>query len=565
MFEAVRRMFCGKRLYFAVIAIALLFSLSLFGAGADAASLVDAQRKVVSEGGYAGLANKANTDGKVRLIINLNQQFTPMGQLQAAEAQSQISSISAAQTDLIDSLAGHNISNVTSFKYTPQMAVIADKAALDALIASSAVSSVEEDVPVPHTLDLSVPRIGAPTVWNTYGYTGAGVYVAILDTGVDKTHPFLTGAVVSEACYSSTGSGTGYTYQSVCPGAVTESTATDSALPYGGACVTGDCDHGTHVSGISSGRDNGSFSGVARGSGIIAIQVFTRFNDYSSCGGTGSHCALSYTSDQVKGLQRVYELRNTYNISSVNMSLGGGRYYASADCDYDSRKASIDTLKSVNIATVISSGNSYYKDSMGAPGCISSAVSVGATTDADAVADYSNSASFLSLLAPGSGINSSIPGGGYASWNGTSMAAPHVTGAWALLKQANPSATVDQILGALQSTGVSITDTNSIAKPRIQVDSAFLALPCHQKPVNKSGTANYYATIQTGYNALTSGQTALMREMEFAEDLVLAAASPASLKGGYDCAFSPSSGFTTVHGKLTITGAAVTIDKVKIR
>lgn len=70
-----------------------------------------------------------------------------------------------------------------------------------------------------------------------------------------------------------------------------------------------------------------------------------------------------------------------------------------------------------------------------------------------------HSASFLSLLAPGESINSSVPGGGFAFFNGTSMAAPHVAGAWALLKQQTPSASVNTLLSNLQSTGLGVTDT----------------------------------------------------------------------------------------------------------
>jgi subtilisin family serine protease len=156
------------------------------------------------------------------------------------------------------------------------------------------------------------------------------------------------------------------------------------------------------------------------------------------------------------------------------MSLGGGQY--TTYCDSDTRKTAIDNLRAANIATVISSGNSYYTAAMGAPACISTAVSVGATTKSDVVSSFSNSADILNLLAPGSDILSSIPGGSYASWDGTSMAAPHVAGAWAVLKQAKPNATVTELLKALVSTGKSVTDTRSGAgnrvKPRINLLSA---------------------------------------------------------------------------------------------
>ncbi len=137
----------------------------------------------------------------------------------------------------------------------------------------------------------------------------------------------------------------------------------------------------------------------------------------------------------------------------------------------------------MGIATVISSGNNGYPDSTGAPGCISTAVTVGATTKGDVVATYSNSASFVDVLAPGSSINSSIPGGGFDSWNGTSMAAPHVAGAFAVLRQAYPTLTVDQIEDALKSTGLPVSDSPrgaaaplAITKPRIRVKEAFDAL-----------------------------------------------------------------------------------------
>src|SRR4030042_2192729 len=100
---------------------------------------------------------------------------------------------------------------------------------------------MEEDSPVPATLNLSVPRIGASTM-HTSGLTGSGIAVAILDTGVDKNHPFLSGSVISEACYSTNSSTFGSS--SLCPGGVSESTAGGSAMPYGGNCPAGACRHG---------------------------------------------------------------------------------------------------------------------------------------------------------------------------------------------------------------------------------------------------------------------------------------------------------------------------------
>jgi len=124
---------------------------------------------------------------------------------------------------------------------------------------------------------------------------------------------------------------------------------------------------------------------------------------------------------------------------------------------------------------------------MHAPACISSAISVGATTNSDQIwisgFGGSNTASFLDLLAPGRFIQSAVPGGGLGFKSGTSMATAHVTGAWAVLKQLVPYASVDQILSAIEDSGKLIVDTRpsnagkeDVIKPRIQVDQALLVL-----------------------------------------------------------------------------------------
>ena len=282
------------------------------------------------------------------------------------------------------------------------------------------------------------------------GFTGSGQVVAVLDTGVDSAHPFLAGKVVEEACFTSNrvaGSGN-------CPNGTSTQTGPGSGVPC--TYAPSGCRHGTHVAGIAAGRGS-TFSGVAKDANVMSVQVFSRFTG-SICASSGEDpCTRSYVSDQMAGLERVFALRFTRNFSSVNMSIVGGRF--TSNCDTDPRKAIIDNLRSAGIATVISSGNDGFTDSMGAPACISSAVSVGSTTKFDTLSSFSDSASFLSLLAPGENINSSVPGGGFAFFSGTSMAAPHVAGAWALLKQHDSSASVTALLSNLQKTGLPVTDT----------------------------------------------------------------------------------------------------------
>src|SRR5262249_621806 len=157
-------------------------------------------------------------------------------------------------------------------------------------------------------------------------------------------------------------------------------------------------------------------------------------------------------------LEHVYSLRNSYAISSVNMSLGGGTFTSSCDNTVPGLTTIINSLRGADIATVIAAGNDGVTNAISFPGCISSAISVGSTTKSNRVCSFSNSANSLSLLAPGSSIISSIPGGGFATASGTSMATPHVTGALAVLKSAKPTASVAELLADLQNGGLPITD-----------------------------------------------------------------------------------------------------------
>jgi len=476
-----------KCLAFSVIALAL-FTLLLSWSNALAQSWVDEtpstqpteqqpsllpnpqptpaspELKIAVEGGYEALLGKIQQHGMARVIVKLDVPFTPLGKLNEIQTTETLQAIQQAQSALQQNLSGFNINNLILFQYIPFAAVDVDAAALEALANLPFVTQIEENGLHKVNLDLSTPRIGAPLVW-ARGFDGSGIAVAVLDSGVQKTHPFLQGKVISEACYSTNNAYEGSV--SLCPGGVSQSTALDSAMPYlSGVCPPSVCDHGTHVAGIISGGTGLGLSGVAPGASLIAIQVFSYFPQDNDI--------YTWSSDYILGLERVYALRNTYPIAAVNMSFGGSSYSDQNSCDIQNQavKAAIDNLRSVNILSVIASGNLGSSTSISRPACISSAVSVGATDDSDQVASYSNSADFLTLLAPGSAINSSIPPDQYASWNGTSMAAPHAAAAFALLRQAKPNATSNELLNALVSSGVSIIDQrNSIAKPRIQVNA----------------------------------------------------------------------------------------------
>jgi subtilisin family serine protease len=198
--------------------------------------------------------------------------------------------------------------------------------------------------------------------------------------------------------------------------------------------------------------------------------VGSKFNLQSDCGSSPAPCVRFFFSDVIGGLERVLRLRNQFDIASVNMSLGGGIFDSACDDEVPALTTIIKKLSNNNnkIGVVVASGNDGSNDGIGIPACISRAIAVGSTTKADNVSSFSNHHDLVALMAPGSSIRSSVPGGGFAFFNGTSMATPHVAGAWALMKQARPNATVDEVRDAFSITGVDVTRAG-VTKPRINV------------------------------------------------------------------------------------------------
>lgn len=457
------------------------------------------------------LRDQAIELGRVRVIVGLRIPFAPEGHLGAATIAEQRAEIQAMQTEVLNLLpaSARLDGNVTRFDTIPFFAISVTPAELDILQDAPGVTSIHEDKTSQPTLNYSVPYIGGEVSWGQ-GFSGAGQTVAILDTGVDKNHPFLASKVVAEACYSTKITSLGI--ESLCPGGVDSSTATGSGTNCTG--IDG-CEHGTHVAGIVAGHDT-SLAGVAKDAKLIAMQVFSKFTKSQDCGGSAP-CIKVLDSDYIKGLERVFALKSTHSIAAVNMSIGGGRYYSQSTCDIDNLpgKTAIDNLRSVGIPVIISSGNNGYPDSLSSPACISSAISVGSTwaragenwfgscidfnSKLDQISCFSNSASFLKLLAPGSNINSSVPGGTYALLSGTSMASPHVAGTWAILKQRQPTADVPTLLNALTRTGTYIFDPlNGISKPRINIDYAIQSLGDTPAPQLYSAVLPYARATQAG-------------------------------------------------------------------
>lgn len=453
---------------------------------------------------FAALRERLQQEGgKIRVIVRLNTDFTPEADLPTAETLDQRATIDRAASSLEAEL-GAEAEAFESLDRLPIAILVADAQALAALQNSPRVLSIQEDVPEQMQLAESTALIGASGAFGAHaaGYTGAGYSVAILDVGVDKLHPFLSGRVVVEACFSTSYSGS-YTTTTLCPNGQAEQHGNDAARP----CSVNNldplkaCDHGTHVAGIaaghqyatmvSAGNASAIYDGVAPDANIVAVQVFSRMDTASQCGGAAyTPCYLTFPSDQLKALNWLSTVASTYNLASINMSLGGTTKYT-ANCDSDTRKVGIDNLRAAGVVTFIAAGNSGWTDGVSAPGCISSVVTVGSTRDggpaatpADSISSFSNSSSLVEMWAPGEWIQSSTLNSQFTLKAGTSMATPHVAGGYLVFKQMYPADSVDTLLSRMYSAGVLVTDPrNGITKPRLALNTSLPSAFTDSSPV----------------------------------------------------------------------------------
>src|SRR5215203_2648932 len=239
----------------------------------------------------------------------------------------------------------------------------------------------------------------------TFNWTGSGVRAYVIDTGIRTSHSQFGGR------------------------------AQNVFDAFGGSGA--DCNgHGTHVSGTIG----GSTYGVAKSVSLHGVRVL-------NCSGSGSNSGVIAGVDFVRS--------NRINPAVANMSLGGG---ASSALD-----TAVNNLSNSGVTIAVAAGNSNANACNSSPARAANAITVGSTTTTDARSSFSNFGTCLDLFAPGSGILSSYFSSdtATATLSGTSMASPHVAGAAALYKQANPSASAATIRNALVNNATANVVTNA--------------------------------------------------------------------------------------------------------
>ncbi|MFI4914403.1 MAG: S8 family peptidase [Steroidobacterales bacterium] len=355
-------------------------------------------------------------------------------------------------------VGGADARRVRDYQYLPMATWrLTSLAALSRLEAHPSVRVVHEDIVLHPDSVSDLGFINQPQT-AAEGATGAGTTIAVIDGGLTT----YAGGVVSDSYknYSDFGNCSG-SPPNTCRVVYNQDY-------YPGASTVGA--HGMNVSAIAL--------GVAAGANLAMFDVFN--------GGSAT------STDIIDAINSILADQATYNIVVVSMSLGDGSNNAS-QCSNSVFAAAINSLSNAGIATVAAAGNSGSKTGLGNPACVPGVVSVGAVyngaygtiqwsasadsggkcTDmsaADMVTCFSQSASYLTVLAPGTFV--SAPSTSYQI-SGTSQATPHISGSVAVLRARYPAEPVSQTVQRLTDTGTQDTDhANSLTRARVNLLAA---------------------------------------------------------------------------------------------
>ncbi|MCE5341386.1 MAG: S8 family serine peptidase [Planctomycetaceae bacterium] len=461
-------------------------------------------------------------DEKVKVIINLKQ--PEMLREKKVNWRSRESKnllhkeVKNRQDKLIDRFSANEFHLRHRFENQAGFSCEATADALEKILADPNVESVEPVEYLYKHTSQGIPLINGSVYRSTYN--GQGVAIAICDTGVDYNHPMLGGG--------------GFPNSKVIGGYDFGDSDSD---PF----PASDEGHGTCCAGIAAGDlgSTGSYiGGVAYNAKIYALKV--------------ENSAGSMTSDKIIAswdwcVTHQYDDPN-YPILVISISLGSDAGYSSyCDSSNTSYADAVSNAAAAGISIVVSSGNDGFCNSIASPACLSGTIAVGAVYDAafgnatfcvdssscasktvssscstgysatdataaDKVTSYSNVASILDVFAPSNqayttdmvGSAGYSSGDYYASFGGTSAAAPYTAGAIACLQQAAKEITggflsPSQIRDVLTSTGDNVTDTKvAITKPRVNIANAIDSLYGMKFVQIGTGTFSWYFPFHTG-------------------------------------------------------------------
>ena len=387
------------------------------------------------------------------------------------------------------------------------LAVVAPAGSARMIAALPGVASVTPSVRYHRTLDGSPAVIGAPQVWGpTLSTAGQGVKIAILDDGIDQTHPFFSPSGFTMPAGFPKGNRAYTTAKVIVARSFPPPDLHDryGKLPFDPS--PGGSEHGTHVAGIAAGDHGTTAHGPNGPVQVSGIAPMAYLGNYRVLTIPTSTVGLDGNSPEiVAGIEAA--VRDGMNV--INLSLGEPEMTPSRDIVVQA----LNGAAKAGVVPVVAAGNDF--DTLGygtidSPGSAARAITVGAATEGGAMAIFSSSGPTPYSLnlkpdvtAPGVSILSSVPRrfGTWQEFDGTSMATPHVAGAAALLLQRHPGWSVAEVKSALVLTGRPVTG-HSGEVPPTREGGGMIWLPQADDPlVFASPTSFSFGYLRRGQSA----------------------------------------------------------------
>jgi subtilisin family serine protease len=328
-----------------------------------------------------------------------------------------------------------------TYKLVPASAMRVSPAGIEALSQDPTVDFIWPDLPVHTWLNQSVPHINVPQVWNL-GFQGEGMKIGVVDTGIDPTHPDFAGRIAAKTSFV-------------------------------GGDGTDDNGHGTHVCSIAAGSgaaSEGKYRGVAPAASLYVAKVL-------DANGSGS------TSGVMAGVEWAVD----QGVNVINLSLG-----SDGACDGTDALSTLcdQAVQQHGVVVCVAAGNAGpAAGTVGSPGCARWVITIGAADDSDVIASFSSRGPTADgrikpdIVFPGVNIVAAQAAGTslgpvvaphYIRLSGTSMATPHATGSAALLLQAKPDLTPNQVKWVLLTSAVNLGQpANSQGSGRADVLAAY--------------------------------------------------------------------------------------------
>jgi len=399
----------------------------------------------------------AQAQGKVRVLVMLRDTAPkvspdPGGTLRKQAVANRVDTVLAR-------LPSHGHVLRRRFSLVPALALDADASTLQRLRDDPDVLRIDVDLPgSAHGVapdESSVLNNVSPLVG--MGFDGAGMKVAVIDSGVDTDHPDLQSRLIAQQCFCSNISGSG----GCCPNGQASQSGAGAAEDGNG--------HGTNVSGIIAGAGNIAPRGALPAAQLVVVRVLDN---------NGSFCC---SSDIVAAMDWI--AANHPDIDAVNLSLGTSTLF-SGNCDggtsfTEAMASAVRALTARGAVVTASTGNQGNSDMVGAPACVADVVGVAATWDFSGgsrsflgctesstapkmPACFSNRSTTTDLYAAGAFVTSTGLAGGTSTYGGTSQAAPMVAACAAAMKHAAPHSIPDERAYVLRwASTTDVTDTVS--------------------------------------------------------------------------------------------------------